>query len=82
MTIIDRSFHGHAIKLGMLLNDPAQPSQDPPAYNPMLDKLPQPVTVDGVEKPTTIRIEYPIHLRSDNQKRIKHGWYNSYHPNG
>lgn len=81
MTIIDRSFHGHAIRLGMPLNDPAQPSQDPPVCNPMLDKLPQPVAVDSVEKPTTIRIEYPIHFCSDNHKRIKHGRYNSYRPN-
>ena len=82
MTISDQSFHGHAVRLGMPLNDPAQPSQNPPVCNPMLDKQPQPVAVDGTEKPTTIRIEHPIHLRSDNHKRTKYGWYNSYHPNG
>jgi len=39
----------------------------------MLDKLDQPAVVDGIEEPTDVRIEHPVHLpiRDSDRQRIE-----------
>jgi hypothetical protein len=37
-------------------------ANDTPIRNAMLDELHQPLVVDGVEKSTNVRIEYPVHF--------------------
>ena len=37
-------------------------TQDPRITAPMLDEAHEPLVVDGVEVPTNVRVEYPVHL--------------------
>src|SRR6266545_668878 len=48
-------------------------SHDAPVRNPVLDKLHQPPVIEGVEKPTDVGIEHPVHLlrRDPDRQRIQ-----------